>query len=214
VSEPPVPSHDEIERQYRTIRLLLDAHGFLKDRHDRLARLFEISLLGCSVVFCATTFAQDGLYQWMGIPAEGGRYLLGVASIIAFGISVSLLAVDVRGRAALHGAAMDRWARAQIEFRRVQPDTGSEWPLPSRAHLHEVYWSADRESVKIPNSWFLALKSRHLRKVEVSKLKSRYPSCPRFVISLSLRARDTRGYLAEVWRGGRGTATRRKPGGD
>ncbi len=200
----PIPSHEEIDRQYRVLRQTLDAHDFLNEHYVFWARLIQISLLACSVVFCATTFASDELYEWMGFEPTSAKYFRGLASVIAFVASVSLLVVDVRGMAAKHGAAMDRWARALTEFRQVQPKSGEEWPAKHRKRLHEAYWTADKESARIPSTQFLRLKAKHLRKVEISRLKSRYPGCPRFMLAAFIRCRDTYHASKEFRRGNTG----------
>jgi len=49
--------------------------------------------------------------------------------------------------------------------------------------------------VKIPEADFTELKSAHLRKVSLSKMKDKYPTCPRFILSLILLFRDTKSAL-------------------
>lgn len=205
-----VPSSDEIERQYRTMRLMLDAHSCLKDRYTFLALAFQISLLVCSVVFCATTFASDDFYAWLHTTPTSGRYLRGSASVIAFATSVVLLVFDFRSVAGLHGAAVDRWSKTLAEFRRHQPIDSAPWPDDCRRALFDSYWTADKECVKIKGKQFLAMKALHLRKVAVSKLKSRHPGCPIVLLSVLFRMRDTSAALREFFRGARphdGTAT-------
>ncbi len=200
----PIPSSLEIDRQYRVTRQTIDAHSFLRERYLCLATLTHISLLACSVIFCATTFAQDDLYRWIGFEPASAKYFRGVASVVSFGISLVLLVLDFKGKAALHGAALERWTRALTEFRQVQPNEGQEWPTKHRKRLHRAYWTADKESVKIPNAAFASLKGRHLRKVEISKFKSRYPGCPRLVLWAWIRCRDTVRFLKEFRRDDRG----------
>ena len=200
----PVPPNEETERQYRVMRQTLDAHLFLRERYGRLATITHVTLLVCSVVFCATTFAPDDLYRWIGLKATSAKYVRGVASVVCFAISLVLLVLDFKGRAALHGAAHERWTRALTEFRQVQPNDGQEWPIKHRKRLCRAYWSADKESVRIPNGSFTSLKGKHLRKVEISKFKSRYPGCPRLVLWVWIRCRDTCRFLRELRNGRRG----------
>ena len=200
-SDSAVPTSAEIERQYRLVRLMLDAHSMLKDRYTALGMAAQVGLLFCSVVFCATTFASDDLYSWLGTKPTDGRYIRGAASVVSFFFSLVLLVADFKGKAALHGAALERWSRANAEFRKCQQAEGNEWPEPVRAHLSDAYWAADKESVKIRPKHFLRLKSAHLRKVEVSKLKSRHPGCPIIVLTLVFRARDSWAAIREALSG-------------
>ena len=56
-------SHKEIDRQYRVLRQTLGIHSILRDEYSRKSKLSEILLLLCSVIFCATTFASDELFE-------------------------------------------------------------------------------------------------------------------------------------------------------
>lgn len=207
----PIPSHEEIERQFRVLRQTLDMHGFMKDRFSSWAQVIQISLLACSVVFCATTFASDELYKWLGLEPTSAKYVQGLVSVIAFAVSVSLLVVDVRGKAALHGAAVDRFTRVVSEFRQVQSTVGDEWPTEHRKRLHDSYWTANKESTKIPNARFIGLKAKHLRKVEISTLKSRYAGCPQLILCAFIRCRDTFRAFQEFRRGETGKDVRTNP---
>lgn len=206
----PIPPNEEIERQYRVLRQTIDAHSFLRERYSRWATGTHICLLACSVVFCATTFAHDDLYRWIGFEPTSAKYFRGVASVVSFGAALILLVLDFKGKAALHGAALDRWARVLTEFRQVQPAEGEEWPTKHRKRLHRAYWGADKESVNVPNASFTSLKGKHLRKIEISKLKSRYPGCPRLLLWTWIRGRDTFRFLKEFYRDDGSTNARTK----
>ena len=180
----------ETKRQYRVLQQTLSAHALLRDDYARNARWAKIILTAFSILFCATTFAGDRFYTTLGIDPDGGRFVVGLISIAAVIVSVTLLIVDWEGRSARHKEDVETWSAALKEFRRYKGDDDS-WPADRRTHLNTVYWEADRDSSIIPTRRFNALKSRHLRKVAVSELKSDYPGCPRILLSLFLRSRDT-----------------------
>lgn len=170
---------------------MLDSHSILHERYLALALVTQIGLLLCSVIFCATTFASDDFYTWLGTTPTTGRYYRGAASVVAFALSLIALTVDLRGKAALHNSAMKKWAIANTAFRRCQPTAGNEWPEARRHELSEAYWNADRESVSIPPSQFLSLKAKHLRKMEVSRRKSEFPGCPTIFLYATVFVQDT-----------------------
>lgn len=68
----------EIERQYRVLRQTLSMHAMLRDEFAWKAKASEILLLACSVIFCATTFASDSLYKYVGLIPEISRILWGL----------------------------------------------------------------------------------------------------------------------------------------
>lgn len=188
----PVISATETDRQYRVIKQILSMHSMLRDEYSCKSKALEISLLICSAVFCATTFASGELYSWFGLSPTESHIGLGVASVVAFALSLTFMVVDYRGHAARHREAAARWESVLALFRKYRSDDGT-WPEATRADLNNAYWEADRNTDKIPDKRFNRLKSRYLRKVAISKLKSSYPGCPRFLLSYIIRIHDTKG---------------------
>src|SRR5712691_2130422 len=180
----------ETARQYRVARQTLSMHGFLRDSLALKSRVAEIGLLACSVVFCATTFASDDLYHAIRLSPVTARFALRLASVAAFGFSLTLLVVKWKDRWADHRDAAKRWARVVEKFKSLRTDEGS-WPDAVRDELNALYWDTDRTTLGIPEGRFNGLKRRYLRKVAVSELTSAYPGCPRALLSLLLFIRDT-----------------------
>jgi hypothetical protein len=154
------------------------------------SRSAEIVLLLASVVFCATTFSSDGLHQWIGLPPEGARYGLGVASVAAFAASLVLLLIDWKGKAARHQDAATRWSAVVAQFREAQTEAGG-WPADKGTQLHKAYWGAADDSVDVPDRRFNRLKAKYLMKVEISKRSERNPGVPRFVLWMIVRFTGT-----------------------
>jgi len=184
------PSENEIERQYGVLRLRLSAHSRMRDTNAFASRLAEVILIVCAVVFCATTFAGDRLYESLGVEPATARLLIGLASVATFASSLAILVLDWKGNAARHGDSAKKWAVVLEEYRKRRREDGT-WPEETRAALSTAYWEADRNSVEIPDRAFNRHKSRYLRKVEISKLISKYPGCPRPALWVLLRTRDT-----------------------
>ena len=180
----------ELEREYRVLRMVLSMHAMLRDEFARKARASELLLLACAVVFCSTTFASDELYKTFGLAPNISRAVVGIASIAAFALSLTLLVLDWRGRSARHGDAVSRWSDVLAKYRNSRNEDGT-WPQEIHKELSAAYWEADRNSVEIPDRRFNGLKARHLRKVAISDLQSSYPGCPRLVLAAMLRVRDT-----------------------
>lgn len=187
----------ETERQYRVLRQTLSMHAMLRDEFAWKAKAAEILLLTCAVIFCATTFATDELYLALGVSPKLSRIVLGIASVIAFVVSLSLLILDWKGQSALHREAVEQWSKVLQKFREGRSEDGT-WLEGVRQDLNNAYWEADRILVKIPEKRFNELKTRHLRKVAISELKDTYPNCPRVIIRLILGARDMRRAAREV----------------
>lgn len=192
-------SSKEIERQYRVLRQTLEMHAMLRDEYTLKATISQIIILLCSVVFCATTFASDQLFETFKFSPDTSRIFLGIASVMAFAFSLVLMVFDWRGKSAQHREAVERWSTVLEKFRENRKDNDT-WPDSIFDSLSSTYWEADRNSVKIPNNRFNGLKSRYLRKVAMSTLKSSYPACPRLVLFQILFFRDSYRAIRECFK--------------
>ena len=181
----------ETNRQYRVLQQTMSVHAALRDGYGIRAKATEIALLICAAIFCAVTFAGEGLYADLSVGARTGRLVLGIASVLAFAASLAILVVDWKGSAARHGEAAEKWTAVLEEFRGRRLGIVS-WLVEERVAPNAVYRNAGRYSVGIPEKTFNRLNAWHLRKVEVSKLLSKYPGCPRPILSLTVRMLDTK----------------------
>ncbi len=174
-------SDREIERQFRLVRQTVAIHAMLRDGHSRRALAVDGVLLAASVVFCATTFAGDEVYEFFGLDGSTARIILGIAAIAAFFCSIVLLRVNWKGLEARHGDAVTKWSETLRMFREGRQDDGS-WPQEQREELNAAYWNTDRMTITIPDKRFNGCKTRYLLKCEISALASVYPGCPRAVL--------------------------------
>lgn len=180
----------EITRQYRVLKQTLSMHSSLRDEFITKSRVAEIVILVCSMVLCSVTFATEDFYRTIGMSLEQGRFIMGVSSVIVFILSLALIVLNWHRKAAQHGEAAKRWSSVLQRFRATRLEDKS-WPLEIWPELSSLYWQANEFSIGIPERRFNALKARYLRKVIISRLKSKYPGAPRFILSLLIRIRHT-----------------------
>jgi hypothetical protein len=164
----------ELDRQFRVLDQMLSMHADLRDQLSRKALTTDVLLLGCSVIFCATTFASDSLLLRFGLSAQRTQFVLGIASIAAFFASLVSLRVDWKGRSVAHQHAVQKLKSALALFRNLRRGDGT-WPEGHKAELHKSYWDTVNDIVPIPETLFVKLKARHLRKVAVSKMLDLHP---------------------------------------
>lgn len=184
------PSAKEIAREYRVAQQTLSMHSDLRDQYARLGLGIEILLLVFTALASTTTFAGDEFYKTMHVGPDVGRLLLGIASAVAFAGSLVLLLLDPRGRSARHGEIAAKWSALVLEFRRYKR-ADDTWLEDKASELADAYAETCDTCSPIPERKFNKLKSRYLRKVEVSRLKDRHPGCPILVLGLLCRLRDT-----------------------
>ena len=168
---------DETCNLYRLAQQMIDIHSQLAERFERKRVGLDLLLIACAVVFCAMTFAAEGIYTFLGIDSSQGPYYLGIASVVAFMSSLSALVFDWRNKQFGHTRAVERWGNVIEEFRKLQCGDG-KWRPEDKEALSGLYWRTSDASPKVPGRKFNRCKARYLRKVEISKLLSNSPGCP------------------------------------
>lgn len=194
-----IVTDSELTRQYRILKQMLTAHAILRDRYLRRSVGLDVVMLVCSAIFCATAFASDDIFNWLGFSPIGARNTLRITSIAAFITAVVSLRVDWRGKAVRHSDAHRKLSTVLSYFRESCIGDNS-WDENNKASLNSSYWNTMDDIVQIPEKQFVKLKAKHLRKMEISRMLDKHPNCPVSIISLSisvqaliryLRSRDT-----------------------
>lgn len=180
-----VPS-PELDREYRVLRQTLSMHSMLRDRYAGRALALDLVLLGAGLVFAVTTFASDEVLQLLGADRVNVRSLLGVASVAALFGAIVGLRVDWKGKSALHREAVRSLTELLGRFRTARRQ-GGMWDSTSIDDLLRRYWEVANTVVAVPEKDFAALKSRHLRKVALSKLIDEMPGAPVWLLDLRIR---------------------------
>jgi len=178
-------SNRELRREMRVLDQTLSMHCFLRDRHKSTSLLVDVILLGCAVVFNATTFARDELFAHFGLSPQNVHYILGVSSVVALFASLIGLRTDWKGSAARHHDATQRLTKALALFKQLRQSDG-DWPQERTADLKTAYWEAMNNVSEIPSAQFIRLKARHLRKVEISRMLDTRPGCPILLLRIIL----------------------------
>lgn len=136
-------------------------------------------------MFCASAFASDSALSRFSTTPEQVRYVLRGFSVLAFMLSILSLRIDWKGKSASHRDAAAKMSSAVASFRKYRGTDGT-WPPQCSAELDGVYWEAMHNSIPIPESLFVKLKARHVRKVELSKMLDSNPGCPVLVLRVRL----------------------------
>lgn len=194
------PVGKEVARQYRVAKQTLAMHCDLRDWYSWLGFTVEVILLAFTAIVSATTFSGDDFFKSCGVKPDTGRLMLGITSVIAFVGSLVLLILDPRGKSATHADAATRWTSVVSRFRALRSDDDT-WPADAAKKLAVAYEKACKTAAPIPDGKFNRLKSRYLRKVEISQLKEKFPGCPILILRGLVRGRDTLRAAKTLYRG-------------
>lgn len=193
-------SLEELSQRYRRTKQMVAMHYALSSSARRKARLAELVLVAASVVFLMTTFADDQLFQALGLDSQLSRVVLGLASAGAFFCSLALMIVDWAGTSARHHDAGDRFGEVLLRFRQERlPD--KTWPEEIRDELSAAYEQVNSMTPSIPDEKFNSLKVRYLTKKKISALASENPGAPHILLWVLVKVR---GAKSAVFGGRRG----------
>jgi hypothetical protein len=178
----------EIGRRFRVVDMMLTAHSVLRDRYAIRARVIEITFLGVSTILVAATFIDPAVLKDAGVDVGAARNILGVASITVFLLSLIQWHVDWKERAGAHHRACSTLGNLKAQCRALKTDFSID---ADGAEVAARKWFDDMDGAMkglpaIPDKEFNALKARHLRKVEVSRLLDSYPGTPVSVLRIKV----------------------------
>ena len=185
---------DELQRQFRVADMMLTGMSVLRDRYRVRAVSLDVALLLVTLVLTATVLVDEQLLRSLGIDLSYVRVVLAVLSVLATLFALLQWRVDWKAEAERYGAGASLLARLKTDLREGlrRSSPREEGPV---VELDGLLARASAEMQKvpaIPDEQFLAIKAYHYRKVECSKLASRYPGAPMFVIRLRVLLRHTK----------------------
>ncbi len=169
----------ETERLKRVIDMMLTMHSVLSECYKWRNLLVEILLLVTSVMLLVTNFADASFLTRIDLSADTVAWWGKAGAVVVFVVALIMLKVDWQGKASEHGRARDELVRLKGRCREVL-GKGDD---PAAFSEHQRVCNATMAVLcPIPEKKFPKLKAVHLRKVEISRMISRYPGCPVFVL--------------------------------
>ncbi len=174
----------EMKRLTRVIDTMLTSHSILQERYKRRACILDVVLLIASVLLLVAAFADPEILKELKISPESAIIMERVSSVVVFIVALIMLRVDWNGKAVAHGKARDSLIKLKGEAKAVLlDDSVSKETLEKHSQLCSVTLGG---LCPIPEGQFNKLKAKHWKKVELSKLVSRYPGCPYCVLRIRL----------------------------
>jgi hypothetical protein len=189
-----VDYRDEVKRIHRVADILITAHSILRDGFGRKGQALEVIILLLSVWLTATVFVDDDTARILSPGWVSPKIWIGLLSIGVSALSVLQLKVNWQERSESHGQAARVYTlvKRQCAYVLAQPGLLTR---DTCAPLFREYDLAGQIAVLVPDSQFLRLKQRHLKKVAISKLIDQYPGAAPWLLSLKLTIRDAMRWL-------------------
>ncbi len=184
---------DDYRRRSRRIDWMLTAHSVLRDGFGRRSQGLTLAVIGLSIAGLAFALANgDQRVSLLGLEGKLQVFIV-VLSALTFFVGLVDLVVDWRRRAWMHEEAARRLGELKATFVRAKKENGQR--VVPGVDLAAEYDGTMGVIVTIPEGRAAALKSRHVRKVELFKRVDRYPGAPKWWLRLcvlreSLRSGD------------------------
>lgn len=178
----------ELRRRYQTADMMVTMHSVLRDQRSRNAFFLDILVFLFSFSIAALAFVDPDLLTWLPWSDTSSRIAIGIIAIVIFFVSLVASKVDWKGQSESHDRAASSWT--EVKFRLRDQDRLNDL-TNLRARL-SFYDEIARNSIVIPESVFLRLKSEHLLKRRISRILNKYPAAPVKLTRLRLRWRHSR----------------------
>lgn len=181
----------EYKRRFGVLDMMLTGHSVERERYSRWSMLLTLLVVALSIVTTMTALIASNREIDFGIATMTAQTAVGVLSAVIFFLALLELRVDWRQRAWSHERAVAELSELKAIYRGASFADDGEVE-GSGANLVTAYDQAMEAVVPIPENRFLKLKSRHRRKVAVSRMIDRRPGAPVWWLRLCLMLQDSR----------------------
>jgi hypothetical protein len=181
----------EYKRRFGVLDMMLTGHSVERDRYGRWSTLLTLLVLALSIVTTMTALIATNREIDFGIATMTIQTAVGVLSALIFFLALLELRVDWRQRAWSHERAVAELSELKANFRGAA-FAGDGEVQGSGVDLVVAYDQAMEAIVPISEKRFLTVKSRHRRKVAVSRMIGARPGAPVWWLRLCLMLQDSR----------------------
>ena len=184
----------EVQRRYRVADMMITMHSILRDSYKRRSLALDLVIFSSSVLIAALAFGDRSLFEWLHLTADSTRLAIGLVSLVIFLSSLVAWMVDWKGKADAHDKAASAYTNTKFRLRSVDATTD----VRDVEQLLSIYEETGLNTIPVPDSKFLKLKSEHLMKARLSRLLDRSPGASLCWLRFRLRLRHTRSALKET----------------
>jgi hypothetical protein len=175
----------EIKKQVKVIDMMVTMHSILAARYALRSQIIEIGMLGISILLVSVAFLDPEILSNFHIEPNKAHIVIGLSSILIFFMSVLSLIVDWKGRSVHHKDGFFTLVKLKTEWR----------------NIHENFEEIDKRDLQefinrsslivsqlfpIPDNCFNNLKSKHIKKIELSKMIGEHPGGMVFLLKLKM----------------------------
>ncbi len=174
---------NELKRELRVLDMMITAHSCTRDRYLRFDKTVTVIILVFSVVLCTFSFIPRSEVHRLGMSVESSNLVIALTSSGVLILSIIQLFSKWKEVAQDHINCLIDLSRLKGEYRLLQTRGGDSEKMDKiSGKFHNLL------SVKpvISDKYFIKYKKYHYKKIEISKMISKNPGCPIFIINISV----------------------------
>ena len=166
---------------------MITAHSLLRDGFTKKATRLDLTVFFSSIVIAALALVDPNLLQWLPWHPDSTRVAIGFLALAIFFCSIVAWRVDWKDKAGAHERAASEYTKVKFSLDAIDMETD-----PSEVEgVFIQYEEISRTAIKIPESRFIALKSRHLLKKQLSRTLDNNPAASIRLVRLCLYLHHT-----------------------
>ena len=177
---------EEILRQKKVLDMMITMHAILRDRYKFRALIVDIILFSFAVILNALVFVDYSFFENLGINKVTLQILIGIFSIGIFLLSVIVILVNWKEKSDQHANAGSQLSKLLNDCRYILQINEPAEKQKLLSTFNISYKEINDSIIKIPDNKFLSLKSKHLKKVALSKLLDENPQKSLWKLRLKL----------------------------
>ena len=177
---------EELDRHKKVLNMMISMHSMLRDSYKKKALIIDLIIFISSAFLTACIFVDSKYVTRFNINNEGFQFYIGLISLLIFILSIVTLIINWKGLAENHDKASLQLSKLLSECRQLLNMKNDQDRVALLNSYHIKYAEIQESIVKIPEKKFNALKSKHLKKVELSKLLDCNPTKPLLLLRIML----------------------------
>lgn len=160
---------DELDRKYRVINMMITMHSIMYHRYKTKSLIGKIFFLITAIILNVFIFFDYSYLSFFNVKEDNIRNIVAISSFIIFLFSIIFMLVAWAKISEKHKLGMNQLSRLLNELRGIMTIEDDE-ELSLKVNLFNELYNQTFETIPtIPDNKFNSLKSKHYKKVELSK---------------------------------------------
>jgi hypothetical protein len=185
---------ETLKKRKNVIDMMTSMHSELSRKYRNRSLALDIIVVSFSILLLSSVFIDPDLLSEMGIDANILKLIIGICTISITILSILSYVIDWRGKKIAHEHAFTSLVSLKDEWRLFLFDRENV-AVEKMLQLEEKTTLIMHQLITIDDPRFNTLKRKHYMKVELSKITTKYPFIPLFILRFFCMIKDLKIFL-------------------